>query len=757
MARTESGAGGDLRLTVGLFLATIAAMASFSSVLRGSAWWQLSVLVAAIVFAATHLLRKLGIPTLWAWLGVLAAWFFSLMWLFASSSALFGIIPTLTTVSEFASLTSEATRGFIENEAPLTVETPDLFVMAAIAGLLAIAVDALTFGRRVPALTGILFADVFLAPTVIAGMSPSVLVFVAIAVPWLYVLRADIRRRMKASGDASERTRRQFTLPSVAIAAAAVAVGVVVPPALPATTGLGISWGNPPPGAFDSGINPILALGQNLRRGSTVKVLEYSTDATRPLYLKVTNLHDFTGKTWRPGTTNVSSRSADVLEGRGALGSAIPNTDISTRINIFGLNAKLLPSPYPAQAVDGLKGAWRWQPEGRNSITSTSGTRGQKYTVSSLQISPTLEQMRDADARASGALYEYTKVPARMPRSIRETANAVTAGMDNDYDRALALQTYFRSGDFTYSETAPVEDGFDGNGVDVIAEFLNEKSGYCVHFSSAMAVMARTLGIPARIAVGYAPGDLSGKQINGKPIYEVTSDLLHSWPELYFDGVGWVSFEPTPGRGSATTFRSAFTDPRDAQSPQTEVDPGTQNDLPGDTAVVDGSAAAAESSTVRSPVFLALFAGLALLGIPGLIRTFRRRRRLVRALNSQAPASAVWGELRDSARDYGVPVSRADTPRSFARRLAQGGGVDATALDRLLVRVERERYARPGAQPTEGADCVTDLHAIRHSFNRGATRRERLQATMWPRSLFGQMTYAAAPADLIEGTDVRFV
>src|SRR5674476_116194 len=183
----------------------------------------------------------------------------------------------------------------------------------------------------------------------------------------------------------------------------------------------------------------------------------------------------------------------------------------------------------------GAPGCWKdavhWI---RTFPTPTSRTRGPKHTVSSLQISPTLEQMRDADARASGALYEYTKVPARMPRSIGETANEVTAGMNNDYDRAVALQTFFRSGDFTYSETAPVEDGFDGNGVDVIAEFLNEKSGYCVQFSSAMAVMARTLGIPARIAVGYAPGNRSGKQINGKPIYEVTSDLLHSWPELYF-------------------------------------------------------------------------------------------------------------------------------------------------------------------------------------------------------------------------------
>ena len=101
---------------------------------------------------------------------------------------------------------------------------------------------------------------------------------------------------------------------------------------------------------------------------------------------------------------------------------------------------------------------------------------------------------------------------------------------------------------------APVDDGYDGDGFEVIAEFLEKKSGYCVHFSSAMAILARMAGIPARISLGYLPGD----RVVGADTrlsYTVGTDDLHAWPELYFSGVGWVPFEPTPGAGSCRTTR----------------------------------------------------------------------------------------------------------------------------------------------------------------------------------------------------------
>ena len=78
----------------------------------------------------------------------------------------------------------------------------------------------------------------------------------------------------------------------------------------------------------------------------------------------------------------------------------------------------------------------------------------------------------------------------------------------------MAIQSYLRSAEFTYSLQSPVQGGYDGNGLSVLADFLTQKSGYCIHFASAMAVMARLEGIPSRIAVGYAPGRSTGATVS---------------------------------------------------------------------------------------------------------------------------------------------------------------------------------------------------------------------------------------------------
>ena len=114
--------------------------------------------------------------------------------------------------------------------------------------------------------------------------------------------------------------------------------------------------------------------------------------------------------------------------------------------------------------------------------------------------------------------------------------------------------------EFTYSLQSPVQGGYDGNGLSVLADFLEQKSGYCIHYASAMAVMARLEGIPSRIAVGYAPGRLTGATVTvagqgALSEYEVDARDAHAWPELYFQGLGWVPFEPTPSRGVVPGLR----------------------------------------------------------------------------------------------------------------------------------------------------------------------------------------------------------
>ena len=102
--------------------------------------------------------------------------------------------------------------------------------------------------------------------------------------------------------------------------------------------------------------------------------------------------------------------------------------------------------------------------------------------------------------------------------------------------KAAAIQAFLRGGDFTYS-TEPLP----GSGYQALENFLlRDRRGYCEQFASAMAMMARVVGIPSRVAVGFLPGEREGDS------WKVSIRDMHAWPELYFAGYGWVRFEPTP-------------------------------------------------------------------------------------------------------------------------------------------------------------------------------------------------------------------
>ena len=129
-----------------------------------------------------------------------------------------------------------------------------------------------------------------------------------------------------------------------------------------------------------------------------------------------------------------------------------------------------------------------------------------------------------------------------------------------------------------------MQGGYDGNGLSVLADFLTLKSGYCIHFASAMAVMARLEGIPSRIAVGYAPGRSTGATVavpgqGPLPEYEVDARDAHAWPELYFQGVGWVPFEPTPSRGVVPAYAAEAATPSGASTNERNdaLTPGTRS------------------------------------------------------------------------------------------------------------------------------------------------------------------------------------
>lgn len=164
---------------------------------------------------------------------------------------------------------------------------------------------------------------------------------------------------------------------------------------------------------------------------------------------------------------------------------------------------------------------------------------GESYMVISSVASADEDAMRQSGDDFPAWVDRYLQLPDDVPQRVIDLAKEVTAGYDNIYDKATALQDYLR--EYTYNENveAPPQ------GVDRVDYFLFEsKEGYCNYYASAMAVMARAVGIPARVAAGYTQGDWE-RDANAYRVREYNS---HAWVEVFLPRFGWIEFEPTAGQ-----------------------------------------------------------------------------------------------------------------------------------------------------------------------------------------------------------------
>jgi transglutaminase-like putative cysteine protease len=166
-----------------------------------------------------------------------------------------------------------------------------------------------------------------------------------------------------------------------------------------------------------------------------------------------------------------------------------------------------------------------------------------------------LRQSSSADIDAE-FLDHNTELPSDLPASIRAEAERITADATGDFERALALQDHLRG--FAYN----IDVALRHDAEDLEIFLLDVHEGYCEQFASAFAVMARSIGLPARVAVGFTWGDWD----EARGAYVVRGEHAHAWPEVYFAGTGWVSFEPTPGRGAPGDVSVTGLDPAQSGS-----------------------------------------------------------------------------------------------------------------------------------------------------------------------------------------------
>lgn len=538
-----------------------------------------------------------------------------------------------------------------------------------------------------------------------------------------------------------------------------------------------------------------VALAEDLReRSDTVAFRGVGLVAGAHRFTLAT-LTDFEDGVWLPqfevndeGHTVTVPRSSWTLEQGAILDGGFTWPENSTII-IEGLRSTWLPMPQATVAVSGLgdfdETEWQWVEASATARSESSITRdGDQYRVvtNSVRLDDLLVMREDensaeffaqlapgmfSDADAAPAEYApYLELPGGIPEFMRESARSVTDGTTTAFGAALALQDFFRSGEFAYDESAPYNPGADpGDPYAVMSALLEQRSGFCVHYASTFAVMARELGIPTRLAVGYA-----AKQASNDSAVEVRGTDLHAWPEVFIAEFGWIAFEPTPGGAGLRADRNIDTpatpetppEPRERPTPTAPLETSPFKVDTQDGAQQGGSDADAGKATW----WLAIGAAVVLaLASPAMVRAVRRARRRAWIDQGDRPAMHAWAELTDTMADLGSLTSnsrdadvpggihtatdlrvgnrpRAQTPYAVIEYLesrGQLGGVAAEAARAIAERMEAERYGRgaDGAAESAGNDDLAGLlAAARAELRASATKRARLTAAVTPRSVF---------------------
>jgi protein-glutamine gamma-glutamyltransferase len=462
------------------------------------------------------------------------------------------------------------------------------------------------------------------------------------------------------------------------------------------------------------------------RRGTTLLYVQ----ANRPYYWKAETLDDFDGREWLRSSADESVSAASELPPR-------PNRKWfqQVKVTVAGLRGNRVIGAGTPQSVSSAAGDAQLNGDGTVTTLDHSLRDGENYTVSTYVPEPSVAQLRADSQSYEGYFGIYTKfilpvdttgaphgvVPTRIdpglwgsPESgdpvagrlmlhspytpMYRLAKRIAAKSATPYDMATRVEHYLNSNRFAYDERPPVRT------YPLEAFLARDHRGYCQQFSGAMAMMLRMVGIPARVATGFAPGT---PQTDSPGVYRVRDFDAHSWVEVYFSGIGWVTFDPTPAISPASSQQ-------DDQTAGTTPDPRRAPALPGAKGLgeggrtVTGLGAGNSGSTLSWWMLPVALVVLLVLGLAGwrIQRAVARSRRLT-------PDERAVAELRAALMRMGSPVDRGLTLKAAERTLERRAGPQAARYARQL---REYRYGAPGASLPGAAE----RRALRRALARAA-------------------------------------
>lgn len=513
------------------------------------------------------------------------------------------------------------------------------------------------------------------------------------------------------------------------------------------------TFGNGAGGGFgtSTSVDPLVSIKSQFLDQSDVELFRVTSE--KPLYWRLVTLSEFDGLAW------TATEDPDVPAPGGAIGADVvyppslaASEFVQQRFEITGLSGRMLPAAYQPAALQ-IEGDAQedleFDPKTVDLQLQTALEEGFTYEVQSIVPETSFAVMNNAQPGDLGG--EYADNLPDISPAVADLLETWTRDAETPFQKLLAIQTRLRG--FEYSTAVD-----NAASSDYLARFLLEtKSGYCQQFATAFTVLARMLGMEARVSVGFLPGSTSP---SAPTQYVVRGTDAHAWPEVFFQGLGWISFEPTPRAETAppgytnpavsgTTSVASLRGPENAE-PNPGGGPRNADDLSdvrGNPAGAAGGGGAGQNRNRGPSRWESAFANLMrvivialiafLLAVP-FLKELRSKRRYARAAGTRGRATAAFLDFEDVASELASPRTGAESAVAYARRISRSHRVPKPPVMRLARIFEAAQYAPreiPAGQATEARRLAREL---RRSLWSEATWWERAVRLFSPTRLLGR-------------------
>ncbi|MGQ0824055.1 MAG: transglutaminase TgpA family protein [Actinomycetota bacterium] len=604
----------------------------------------------------------------------------------------------------------------------------------------------------------------------LGALGPSLVLFVAVAAlgdgSWVpvtmgYALAASGYLLVLHQSEATERRswfhaprpHRSRTMPGgvaggIAVVCAAVLLGPLLPGARSNAWFDYRSLGEGDGGGILKATTPIVSIQAKLLSDPEREVFRVRVDDATQTYWRVIALDEYNGELW---TLLDTGKNADELR---PVREPAEHTELVQEYEILESDAHWLPAAYQPERIS-LDDALVVPESSTLYLKQDESIRDLRYEVTSAVPVVDKVELRAADTAVDDKAHDrYLELPDEFPTRIRDTAQGIIdeAGATTPYAQAEALQGWLNDptkGGFRYNQEVARNHDLDN-----LEQFLFElKEGYCEQFASAFAAMARSIGLPTRIAVGYTAGDPIAEGM-----WSVKNKHAHAWPEVYFAGYGWLPLEPTPGRYEPVLGNgSPGTGP--AQIPGEETTTGSPGSIatttpttiatPPPTRPVEESTGALqlgqESRENDAPVrrffvgiayVAATVAALTMLAVGALATlVWRRTRRRRLAADPRQRVLGAWAQALDHLEEAGIERKPSATPVEFALRHAPAYGAgDAGPPLMELAQLQTEAlFAREAPSPDAADTAWEHVDTIDSALRRMISRTVRWRRRLDPR------------------------